>query len=229
VTGRITVHEAPVMRDGHWSFGTSQLTWGPPAPAHGSSAFDPLPAYPHDLAAVTAAAQRAQDMMPPLWDVDVYVADREGTDRCNGYSRLEEHGHYEGDDWVKDPLRGTIVLAGKRVQPHPAMSRYLVAHEYGHNVAYMLNSLRGGKYASACDGLYADYAKARGLDPGTLHHGDGGRWHDSAAEIFACDFRILVLGAEAEFWPHPGISRPEETRGLAGWWDDACSRLSAAA
>jgi hypothetical protein len=59
-----------------------------------------------------------------------------------------------------------------------------------------------------------------------VHHGEGGTWHDSACEILACDFRILVTGMEAEFWPHPGIPRPEMVPALRDWWDAALARLA---
>jgi hypothetical protein len=121
---------------------------------------------------------------------------------------------------VRDPRRGIIFLCGKRVPPHPAVTRYLVAHEYGHNVEYMLNIARGAQ--SAWDeALSIEYAQVRGLPDSTLHHGDGGNWHDSIHEIIACDFRILVCETEVEFWPHAGIARPEHVPALAAWWAEA--------
>ncbi|MGI8334376.1 hypothetical protein ACRYCC_30870 [Actinomadura scrupuli] len=60
-----------------------------------------------------------------------------------------------------------------------------------------------------------------------MHAGAGGTWYDGIHEIWACDFRILVCQVETEYWPHPGVPRPEEARGLAGWWS-AMADLSAA-
>jgi hypothetical protein len=108
------------------------------------------------------------------------------------------------------------------------MTRYLVAHEYGHQVEWMINYVRGAKYPRSND-LVTPYAQVRGLPPASVHHGHGGTWHDSVTEVFACDFRILVCRVEAEFWPHPCISRPEEVHGLAGWWEQALDELKTAA
>ena len=45
---------------------------------------------------------------------------------------------------IADPTPiGLICLAGKRIPPHPAMTRYLMGHEYGHGVFYHLARLRG--------------------------------------------------------------------------------------
>jgi len=223
----IRVHELRVAEQGRWQFRDSALTWCPVKRYGFTSTFDPFPAYAHDRAATEAAAAHVQGCWPPLWDVDCYLADREENSRSNGHSNVHE-GHYEGGEWVKFPA-GMIMLGGKRVPPHPAMTRYLVGHEYGHNVAYMLNSLRDGvKHIASTDDLEREYAQVRGLPDGSVHHGEGGNWHDSACEIMACDFRILVCQVETEFWPHPGIPRPEDAGGVAGWWRAASARLDEA-
>jgi hypothetical protein len=193
--------------------------------------YDPFPAWPHDAGVVRDIARHAAEVVPLLWPVDLYVLDREGVDRMNGYSNLHQDQHHDGDKWVNDPPKGVIVLGGKRIQPHPAMTRYLVGHETGHNVAYMINSLRDGvKNLASCEDLYREYAQARGLPDGLPEHGSGGTWHRALAEIFACDFRILVLHLEEEFWPHPGIPRPGPAQpGLTDWWDGAVARLGHAA
>lgn len=222
----LTVRELSVCSEGSWSFETSKLTWQPSWLAHRAE-FDPFPAYAHDLDVVRAAAGSAAALVPPLWDVTLHVADREETARTNGHSTAWVNRDYEGDPRrpVDRSREGLILLGGKRVPPHPAMTRYLVAHEYGHNVAYMLCHLRGSNLHD--DAIVNGYAALRGI-PDSTHHGSGGRWHDSAHEIFACDFRVLVLGAETEFWPHPGTGRPEGTAGLREWWAQALADLAAA-
>jgi len=58
------------------------------------------------------------------------------------------------------------------------------------------------------------------------HHGSGGRWHDSAIEVFACDFPILAGDVETACWPpHPGLFCPEQVDGLAEWWTAAVEEL----
>lgn len=215
---QIVVRELAVMREATWVFETSAPTWTH-GPFGGRTAFDPFPAYAHDLAEVRQTAAAVQEKFRPLWDVDLYIADREEVARSNAHSNATQEGHYAGEEWVRDEPVGLILLSGKRTPPHPATTRYLVAHEYGHNVQYMLNHARDDDlYGEA---LLREYAQVRGLPETSLHHGTGGRWHDSVREVFACDFRILVCGVEAEFWPHPGVPRPEEVAGLGRWWDEA--------
>lgn len=224
----IVIRELNVMTDAGWSFNDSMPVW-----RHGrlgsSGRFDPFPAYPHDVAVVREMAERVQRICPPRWDVELYVADREELGRSNGYSNAHEDGHYDDNDhWVRDAPSGLIMLSGKRVPPHPAMTRYLVAHEYGHNVEWMLNDARGERLQG--DAVVTEYAKMRGMST-PVHHGSGGRWHDSAAEVFACDFRILVCDVEEEFWPHPGVPHPRElpqTGDLIAWWAKAQEGLTLA-
>ncbi len=105
------------------------------------------------------------------------------------------------------------------------MTRYLVAHEYGHHVEYQLSIARGARHAHD-PALMEEYAKLRGL-PEQVHDGSGGRWHDSAHEVFACDFRVLVARVEMEFWPHPGVPGPAERFGLGRWWEMRMAELAA--
>lgn len=221
----IIVRKLNVMRDAEWSFRDSVPRWR--HRMHGITAtFDPFPAYTHDVEVVQAAADYVVECCPPAWDVELYVADREEVGRSNGFSHVDEGGHYEGDEYVKDPPVGLIMLSGKRVPPHPAVTRYLVAHEYGHNVEWMINVARGVKHTHD-EQLVKEYARMRGLGKKTLHHGSGGRWHDGVHEIFACDFRLVVCGVEPDYWPHPGVPRPEAVPAVEGWWSEALASLGA--
>lgn len=226
----VHVHRVDFAVDVCWSFRDSAPHWSSSTFGGGSAVLDPFPGYTHDLDEVNRTVEHVQARWAPAWDVDLYIADREEVGRSNGFSDIVQTGHYEDSDgtkhWVRDPRRGLIFLSGKRIPPHPAITRYLVAHEYGHNVEFMLNIAFGSEDAYTGPVL-PEYADLRGLPASTLHHGEGGTWHDSAAEVFACDFRILVCGVETEFWPHHGIARPETIPGLRDWWDLAGKRLSA--
>lgn len=223
----IRIHDLDVMTDSSWSFRENAPRWQ--HRQHGSSEiFDPFPAYAHERPIVEKTVRHVQSCWQPAWDVDLYIANRESAGRSNGYSSLTDSGHYEGDEWVKDPTVGLIVLSGKRIPPHPAMTRYLVAHEYGHNVEWMLSIGRGAKHAHTGE-LINEYAEIRGLPESTRHHGAGGNWHDSATEVFACDFRILVCDVETEFWPHHGIPRPETVPAVQQWWANELARPALAA
>lgn len=215
----LTVFELDVLTKADWLFNQSTPVWRQRYGSYGAT-FDPFPAYAHDMSVVRATATWVETALRPMWDVELYVANRECVDRSNGYSNLHESGHHdEANKWVKDDPTGLIVLTGKRVPPHPAVTRYLVAHEYGHNVEWMINQKLGAKHPHD-EALVHDYATIRGLGDEHMHHGSGGRWHDSVHEIFACDFRILVCGIERDYWPHHGIPKPHEVEAVIAWWRD---------
>ena len=219
----LRVESVDVPVEGSWSFRDSSLNWAHKA---ASSKFDPFPAYAHDLSDARAAAEHAAVILPPLYDVDIRLTNREEEGRTNGFSTNTYVREYadSGECVGKTPL-GLIVLSGKRIPPHPAMTRYLVGHEYGHHICWMLGSARGASHLQD-DSYLPDYAKMRGLDVDEVrHHGAGGNWHSSISEIFACDFRILILGLESEYWPHPGIPHPDTVENLNAWWLDAYNEL----
>jgi hypothetical protein len=141
VTGKIIVHDVDIMTQGGWRWDDQHPSWQP-RPGGRRTTFDACPGYAHDPETVRFAAATVETSVPLLWDIHLYSTDRETLARSNGHSDIVADGHYEGDTWVKDPVSGLILLSGKRIPPHPAMTRYLVAHEAGHNVEWMLVSVR---------------------------------------------------------------------------------------
>jgi hypothetical protein len=176
---------------------------------------DPYPCYGHDPELVKQEAERNIAAFPIDRDVTYGLIDREEVGRTNGITWI---GFNDGDaDAVGEkPWTPTVVLFGKRIPIHPAMTRYLVAHEYGHVVSKFLRWKNGEKDADSK--LYSEYQKLRGFK--TAPHYGGGTWHATVEEIFANDFRILVVGAEREFWPHPGFSRPEGIPEIIAFWQE---------
>jgi hypothetical protein len=221
---RITVTPLRALEEARWDWRDTAPKWREPVSGYTLATFDPFPAYPHDAQTVQAAVDAAASAWAPSWDITVHVADREDTGRTSGFAHLYEGGRYDGDDWTETEPHGVIVLAGKRIPPHPAVTAYLVGHELGHHAEWAINRANGAKHACSST-LAAEYVKVRGLNPDSLRHGDGGRWHTSVHEILACDFRVLVCGLEPAYWPHPGVPRPEAVPGLAGWWDEAQEKV----
>lgn len=222
--GQIHVHHV-TGGDYGWAFGSDQPgfrpvidgVWG----AGAGVTVDPFPAYPHDPRALDAAVAHVSRHVDLRWDVHLFSGDREEVGRSNGHSNLLNG--YAGSEYKR--LGGMIWLSGKRIPPHPAMTRHLVAHELGHNLEWMLQEARGEQEYG--NDLIREYAEIRGLPDSTLHHGGGGTWHDSAHEVFACDFRIVVCNTEPEYWPHPGIVHPATLPGLTRWWGQALDQITA--
>lgn len=200
-------------KDIHWDWeGGPRVVYG-----QGDAAkIDPTPCYPHDEVLVRQTLQRCSEAFPPRSPLTVWLLEHETTARTNGWSsyRYQRQGQ-------RAPAGGDIVLSGKRVPIHPAMTRYLVAHEYGHHVQTWIEADRGMDR----DALHAEYIALRGLKE-QPYYGPG-TWHLSPGELLACDFRILVAQTELEFWPHPGTERPEAMPKVQAWWQDALGDLRA--
>lgn len=214
-----------------WPFhGAGEPVFLVPAGGYGTSRvpIDPFPAYPHDVDVAAEVLDLCEQAAPIEPTPSVFVLDREPPARTNGWA---ERGHAWDEDtekWVPGP--GLIVLAGKRVPPHPAVTRYLVAHEYGHHVDYAICRSRGLEPNKGED-FDEEYAELRGCadrvaDPSAY---GGGTWHATTGELIANDFRILVAGVEPDFWPHPGFEHPYLLAPLAEWWATALDKATVAA
>jgi len=220
MTNSITVRQVSIMDSAEWSWRDGRPHWR-------GGVYDPFPAYPHDLAVVTSAVEYVQECCPPLWDVDLHVLDREEVARSNAATDTREGKQWDeaAGAWVPQPPHGDIMLSGKRIPPHPSVTRYAVGHEYGHQVQCMISHARGAK--SVHDkAILTEYVALRGLPAESVAPGLGGTWHAAAAEVFACDFRVLAVGIDPQYWPHPGVPHPGTVEGLAGWWDQALADLT---
>lgn len=202
----------------------ADLTWGfddgPPKLPYGSAngrgykqweTVDPHPAYAHDERLVRKALRDVESCASIRFKPTVTIFCREPLGRTNGWGRNEG----EEKEW-----EGLIGLAAKRIPLHPAMTRYLVGHEYGHHADYEI--CRRRDLDGETETIDAEYAALRKLPDGWDRYGPG-YWHSNVGEFIANDFRILVAGLEPEFWPHPGYARPERVKGLAAWWREALS------
>jgi len=203
-----------------WSFDALEPYFRVPSGSYTRSVkVDSFPAYAHDLALVESEARRVDALFPITQEVSLCVIDREFLDRTNGWCNVDYL--WEGREISIPDFKATIVLSGKRIPIHPAMTRYLVAHEYGHAVRAFISRERKEPSDALYkpESLYGEYQRLRGMEQ-PKHYG-GGTWHSSVEELFANDFRILVLEAEREFWPHPGFARPEECPAVVDFWRNA--------
>lgn len=171
---------------------------------------DPTPGYPHERMLVRSFAEKVYFDFPLPHPPTFYISPFEEPSRTNGWT---DRGFQYDKGRVKrwEPY---IFLSGKRIPPMPAMTRYLVAHEYGHVVAFHLSQEWGDPQDTRT--FLEEYRKLRGL-PKRPHYGPG-NWHADIGEVFANDFRILVCKTEPEYWPHMSICRPELEPQVVEWW-----------
>ena len=190
---------------------------------------DPIPAYPHNTDMVVACLKSVAALWPVGWPVTLYVLPCEDTGRTNGSTFVDyDYSHGEPNH---HPVEAKISLSAKRIMPHPGMTRYLVAHEYGHVIEDFINTAVRGHDLGSRD-TEREYAELRGLSIQDDDQG-GGRWHSSPCEVMANDFRVLVAGVEPEYWPHPEIAYPYVANvighgSLRLWWSEqlkACREL----
>lgn len=204
-----------------WPFGGNPFI---PLGARGhrrSVTVDPMPAYRHNYEVVRAGILSVTAQWPVSWPLTVYVLPVEDANRTNGSTFVDTD--YSGDDPTNRPVTAAISLSAKRIMPHPAMSRYLAAHEYAHVLEDFINTAVRGNPLGGAD-TEREYAELRGLEVRDDGQG-GGRWHDSPCEVMANDFRLLVAGVEPEYWPHPGVTHPYHLPELRGWWSDRLAEV----
>lgn len=179
---------------------------------------DPFPAYPHSIEIVESELNKVAKKFPISWPVSLYVLSHEVLERTNAYAQGQAFNYNkkfdkpnENDEWY--PREPYIVFSGKRIPILPAMTKYLVPHEYGHIVEDWI----AWKQHRHDYELLKEYAEMRKL--GQKPKSYGGGWHLDHGEIFANDFRILVCNSTPDFWPHP-ITHPKDCSEAINWWKD---------
>ncbi len=156
---------------------------------------DPTPGYSHDRQLVLDTLTTVEEIFPIPLEIKYFILPFEEFSRTNGSASPE---HSWDRDTEKSSMTGAIIVfSGKRIPPHPAMTRYLVSHERGHCVDYYISSRKGIK----SDEFRKQYAEMRGLEYNKQY--GPGKWHTNTGEILCNDARICLFGVEPEFWPHP--------------------------
>jgi hypothetical protein len=182
-------------------------------------AIDPWPGHANGYFTIAHTLKKLREVFPlkeccsPL---TVWNSLYEFKGRTNGLSeRTKVEGRWKGDYHYVDTFDAHIVLSGKRIPIHPSMTRYVVAHEFGHQVQWWIAASLEESY----DRLLEEYSEFRGIP--YSNDCQGTNWPTASGEVFACDFRILVAGIEVEYWPHRGITHPlSNYEKNKSWWTE---------
>lgn len=179
---------------------------------------DPCRAYAHPIELVEHEIAHVTGSFPVGVPTTFHVAPWESVGRTNGWCS-QEWNYYGGENRDQKLWEAAIALVGKRIPLMPAMTRYLVAHEYGHAVDYWICHVR--KLGN--DGFDDEYRRLRRMKP-SVHYGPG-TWHLNVGEVIANDFRIVVCKREPEFWPHE-CEHPLKDRAVRAWWRKAMKEVT---
>lgn len=205
-------------KDVNWSFEgePSFYVKGQNPETYGHSVYlDPFPCYAHDKDKVVSVVKEVESKFPVGFPVTYYLFCLENKCRTNGTAyknHVYNRSNKDGQSPAFDPC---IILSGKRIPLHPAMTRYLISHEYGHIVHYWLEYCLNIEERGDATKFEKDYAAMRKIDVSKAY---GARnWHTNIGEIIVNDFRISICGIENEFWPHP-CSHPLETPEVLKFW-----------
>lgn len=189
---------------------------------------DPFPCYSHDRDVLEDTIKRVEESfrLPPPFSPSWYVLEFDGKPQVNGSAsrqfdywskraqKLKKERETIGSLSANLPeWHGYLILYGKRTPIHPAMTEYVVAHEYGHIVDYYIERMAGHEPDRQLGDK--DYAKLRNMKNDQSYGGK--KWHKNIGEVIANDFRILIAGIQPEYWPHD-YSRPIEGTELHKWW-----------
>lgn len=172
---------------------------------------NPFPCYSHDEKLVSRSAKQYEKYVNLKFKPKYFILPFDGKGQTNGSACSNEQWSDDNDGRILEPY---IILYGKRICLHPAMTRYLVSHELGHVVHYNLETiLKQHKN----DEFEKEYAKIRGIDI-NLKYG-ALNWHNNIGEIIANDIRILLFDAELEFWQH-NVEFPTHNKKLIEFWEE---------
>lgn len=177
----------------------------------------PRPAYPHSAEAVRRHLLHVESLFPVERRPLVYLPSYDSSISNRNAATFEEGLYNEPvDEHNRAVTASYFVMYGKGTPIHPAVTKYLVAHEYGHVVAEVL-AHAWSESSDPRPSFMRHYAELRGMKDLPRNYGLA-QWHKHPEEVFANDFRILVAGLDADWWPHEA-PHPHSLPNLKLWWD----------
>lgn len=172
---------------------------------------DPFPCYHHDIKLVDSEIERINKIINLPNKPIYYIFSHEPYSRCNGHASSNDE--YVGNKG-ESKLNPYIVLCGKRIPLHPAMTKYLTSHEIGHVIDWTLEKI----LKLERDEFRKMYAK----DVRNMEYCDdygGLKWSNNTGEILANDIRIVLFNSESEFWPH-NVEHPSKCKNVIDYWNN---------
>lgn len=170
---------------------------------------DPFPCYSHDSNLVEKLVNQYESSINLKFKPKYFILPFEGESRTNGCACANEQWNKEDEGRILSPY---IVLYGKRICLHPAMTRYLTSHELAHVVHYNVETILGQHKNEEFE---REYAKIRGIDYNAKYGAQN--WHNNIGEIIANDIRIILFNSELEFWQH-NVEFPTKNKKLVSYW-----------
>lgn len=181
---------------------------------------DPFPCYAHDKDDVVKIVNDIESKFPIKFKPKYFILHHEILCRVNGMSYQEYDYSKKEAPYNYTPF---IIISGKRVPIHPAITRYLIPHEYGHAVEdWILHTEDITEGTQGAIDFKKEYAKMRKVKYSSAYGGNN--WDTNIGEVFANDFRILVGGYEPEFWQHKSVQHPNESKDAKIWWKKAIKK-----
>ena len=172
---------------------------------------DVKPAYTHNLELVEKEVEKVEKLFPIKFKPYYFINPFDTESRTNGYA--DKNTIYNDNE--RTTFDSIVVLHGKTIPIHPAMTRYLIAHEYGHCVDNWICYCKNYASEKSVTQFDIEYAKIRRVELSSDY--GPGKWHKNIGEIIANDFRICVCNSEPEFWPHE-IEHPHNHKDINDYW-----------
>jgi hypothetical protein len=184
---------------------------------------DPFPCVSHDMNILCWEVEKTENLFKTdalLRWISIEHEIKHYTNAWASHTCIYNDNDYEFRK--KHKIEGTIVMSGKRTIVHPAMTKYLVAHEYGHIIDYWITAcMLEESDKSDYEPFRTVYGKMRNVDSKRGGYG-GGRWVGDIAEVIADDFRVLIAGVDTDFYIHEkaGVRHPLKCPEVLEFWNE---------
>lgn len=181
---------------------------------------DPFPCNTHNADILRTKIDEIEKLFPIGTLLQWISLPHEVVERVNAWAQSNQIWGDHDEIKKKHRLDASIVFSGKRANIHPAMTKFLVAHEYGHAVDSWINSIMKEEENNRDENLFhKKYAEMRGLEWKSDEDYGGGNYHDTIVEIIADDFRIVVGKTDPDFYQH-SCGNPVNNWDVIRFWDE---------